>query len=145
MEVQFTLVGILVSALAYFFLGWAWHSPLLFVKPWSKEMGFDKMSKKESAAKMKEMPKAMMGNFLALLVTAWVLSHVIQFAGAFLHKTGPIHGAITGFFIWLGFISTTLMNTVLWEGRSLKLYFINVSFHLVGLMLMGAILAAFLN
>jgi hypothetical protein len=141
MDIHFNYVAIFLSALAYFLLGWAWHSPLLFLKPWSKEMGLDKLSKKEKEKKMQGMSKAMIGNFLALLVTAFVLTQVIQFAGAFLHKSCFAHGAISGFWIWLGFIATTILNTVLWEGRSWKLYFINVGYHLVGLLLMGSILA----
>ena len=142
MQMHFNFGAILVSSLAYFFLGWAWHSPILFQKTWSKEMGHDKISKKEREKMMKEMWKPMLGNFLALLVTAWVFTQVIQFAGAFLQKSGFVHGMISGFFIWLGFNATTLLNTVLWEMRSWKLYFINTGYHLVGLMLMGGILAA---
>ncbi len=142
MDVHTNCVAIFVSALACFFLGWAWHSPLLFMKTWMKEMGIKEPSKKEREKMMKGMWKPMLGNFLALLVTAWVLNSVIQFAGAFLHQSGFVHGMITGFFIWLGFIATTILNTVLWEKRSWTLYAINVSHHLVSLALMGGILAA---
>jgi hypothetical protein len=142
MDIHLNLAAIIVSALVYFFLGWAWHSPLLFVKIWMKEMGIKEPSKKDQKKMMKGMWKPMVGNFLALLVTAWVLNSVIQFAGAYLHKEGFVHGVITGFFIWLGFFATTFLNTVLWERRSWTLYGINVSYHLVGLALMGGILAA---
>ena len=140
-ECNVNVWALIVSALAYFFLGWAWHSPLLFMKAWAKEMGHDKMSKKEKEKAMKGMPKAMIGNFLALLVTAWVMSQIILFATAYTKNEGITGGMLTGFFTWLGFIATTVLNTVLWEGRSWKLYFINVSYHLVGLVLMGSILA----
>jgi len=134
--------AVLVSALAYFFLGWAWHSPLLFMKPWMKEMAFKKKSKKEMEAAMKGMWKPMLGNFLALLVTAYVFDHVIQFAAAFYKTSGYSNGLMAAFWVWLGFFATTILNTVLWENRSWKLYAINVSYHLCGLLLMGGILAA---
>lgn len=140
--IHLNYLAIFVSALAYFFLGWAWHSPLLFMKIWAKEMGFDKMSKKQQQENMKKMPLSMAGNFVIVLVTAWVLANVIQFAGVALQRSGLVHGLTSGFYVWLGFYATTLFNTVLWEGRSLKLYAINASYHLVGLLMMGAILAS---
>ena len=142
MDIHVNWVAIFVSALACFFLGWAWHSPLLFMKTWMKEMGFKAPSKKERENMMKGMWKPMLGNYLALLITAWVLNSVIQFAAPFMHQTGFVEGTITGCFIWLGFIATSILNTVLWEKRSWTLYAINVSHHLVGLALMGGILAA---
>ncbi len=141
MEMHTNYLAVLVSAIACFFLGWAWHSKLLFQKAWAKEMGHDKMSKKEKEKAMKMMPKSLIGNFLALLVTAYVLTHVIQACSAFDRTEGIAAGLQAGFFIWLGFVATTLLNTVLWEGRSWKLYFINVGHHLAGLLLMGSILA----
>lgn len=134
--------AILVAALASFFLGWAWHSPLLFMKAWLKERGMKEPSKKDREKMMKGMWKPMLGNFLALLLTAYVLTYVIQSAEAFSKTSGVAAGLQAGFWIWLGFIATTALNTVLWEKASWKLYFINVGHHLAGLLLMGAILAA---
>jgi hypothetical protein len=142
MEIHLNFGALLVSSLAYFFLGWAWHSPLLFMKAWVKEMGFPKLSKKEREKRMKGMWKPMLGNFLALLVTAYVFTYVIQYSQAFYKTSGPAGGLMSAFWLWLGFIATTLLNTVLWEGRSWKLFAINASYHLCGLLLMGAILAA---
>lgn len=99
-------------------------------------------SKKDREKMMKGMWKPMLGNFLALLLTAYVLTYVIQSAEAFSKTSGVAAGLQAGFWIWLGFIATTALNTVLWEKASWKLYFINVGHHLAGLLLMGAILAA---
>lgn len=142
MEVHFNWVAIFVSALVCFFLGWAWFSPLLFMKAWMKEIGMKEPSKKDRQKAMKGMWKPMLFNFLALLVTAWVLTNITQFAGAFLHKEGFTHGMITGFFVWLGFIGAPMLNIVLWEKKSLKLYAILAGHHLVSLALMGGMLAA---
>lgn len=141
MEIHINYVAVLVAAVAHFFLGWLWYS-VLFMKPWMKEMGKEKMSKKDREKAQKEMWKPMIGNFLTLLVTAWVLANVIQFAGIALHQSGGTHGLISGFYVWLGFFATTLMNTVFWGGHSWKLYTINSSHHLAGLLLMGGILGA---
>lgn len=144
MEMHTNWLAVFVGALAYFMLGWAWHSPLLFMKTWAKEMGFDKLSKKESAKMKKGMTRAMVGNFLALLVTGWVLSFSVSSARTAANFSGFSAGLIIAFWIWLGYIATTSLNSVFWEGRSWKLYFINVGYHLAGLLLMGGILAAWM-
>ena len=140
MEPHVNFLAVFMAALAHFLFGWAWHSPLLFAKTWSKEMGFDKWSKKQRDAGMKKMPMAMAGNFLALLVTAYVLAQVLQALHHFLQCSGVGSSLQICVWLWLGFYATTLLNGVLWENRSWKLYAINASYHLVGLLLMGAIL-----
>jgi hypothetical protein len=61
----------------------------------------------------------------------------VKFTGAETVKSG----ALTGFWLWLGFIATSNLETVLFESRPLGLYFINNGYHLVGLLGMGALLA----
>ena len=112
------------------------------MKPWMKEMGMKEPSKKDREKMMKGMWKPMVGNFITLLVTAWVLANVVQFAGIALHKSGAAHGLMTGFYIWLGFFATSLLNSVFWEKKSLKLYAINAGHFLAVLLLMGLILGA---
>lgn len=140
MEIHVNWFAVVVASLAHFMVGFVWYS-FLFMKPWMKEMGYDKMSKKERDKGKKQMPRSMAINFAALLVTAYVLSHVIQFSSAFYKVSGITAGLQSGFWIWLGFLATTALNGVAWEGRSWKLYAINVSAQLVGLLLMGSILA----
>ncbi len=142
MDIHVNYLAIFVSAVACFFLGWAWHSPLLFQKRWAKEMGHDKLSKKEKEKMMKMMPKSMVGNFITLLITAYVMAYLIPVCQTGFNHPGLAGGLMTGGWIWFGFIATALLNTVLWEGRSWTLYAINVGHHLVALLLMGAILAA---
>jgi hypothetical protein len=141
MEVHVNWLAVAVAAIAHFFIGWLWYS-VLFMKPWLKEMGMDKLTPKQRKEGMKEMPKSMAINFVTLLVTAWVLTYVIQFAAAFYKISGVMAGIQSAFWVWLGFYATTLVNAVLWEKRSWKLYGINVSHHLAGLLAMGIILAA---
>ena len=50
-------------------------------------------------------------------------------------------GAQTGFWLWLGFVVTTNLETVLFENRPLGLYLISNGYHLVGMLGMGALLA----
>ncbi len=141
MDIHINYMAVFVAALAQFFVGWAWFS-VLFVKPWMKEMGMKVPSKKEREKMMKGMWKPMLGNFASLLLTAWVLAYIVQFAGIAQHESGAVLGLKSGFYVWLGFFATTLMNTVFWERKSWKFYAINASHYLVGLLLMGLILGA---
>jgi hypothetical protein len=49
---------------------------------------------------------------------------------------------IVGFLAALGFVVTTYGTTSLFSGTSLTLYLINVGYHVIGLVVMGAILGA---
>ena len=142
MDMHVNYLAILVSALAAFFLGWAWHSPMMFIKPWSKELGFDKIPKKEREASMKKMPQTMLGNFLTLLVTAYVLAYLIPVCQTGFQHPGIGGGLMTAGWIWFGFIATSFMNRVFWEMRSWTFYAINAGYQLASLLIMGAILAA---
>lgn len=133
--------AVLVAAISSFLMGWLWHSPLLFGKLWGKLMGLDKLSKKQREKMMKRMGSSMLFAFLASLVMAYVLAYMVQACGGLFHTSGPMSGLQTGFWIWLGFMATISLNGVLWEGRKIQLYLINVGNQLAGILVMGAILA----
>src|ERR671929_170953 len=54
---------------------------------------------------------------LTSLVLAYVLAHFVKFTGAETVKSG----ALTGFWLWLGFVATSNLETVLFESRPLGL------------------------
>jgi hypothetical protein len=131
------LLAILVAAISTMVVGFVWYSPLLFAKPWMREMGYDLNDK----AKMEEMKKgagpAYAGSFLASLVSAFILA-------LFLHWTraASLHfGLMVGFHVWLGFVATVQLTGVLFMKQSMKLFAINTGYQLVCYLVMGAILA----
>ena len=95
--------------------------------------------------KMKEMQKkarpAYAANFVGALIMAFVLSHALVFASSYLHESGISAGLQTGFWNWLGFIAPVTLGSVLWDGKPMKLWMINAGYYLVGLLIMGVILA----
>jgi Protein of unknown function (DUF1761) len=132
------LLGVLVAAISTMVVGLLWYSPLLFAKPWVREMGYDMNDK----AKMEEMKKsagpAYAGSFVASLVSAFVLA-------LFLHWTKAANwqfGALIGFHVWLGFVATVQLTGVLFMKQSMKLFAINTGYQLVCYLVMGAILGA---
>jgi hypothetical protein len=127
--------AVFVSALAYWMLGAVWYSSLLFERPFIALKGF---TPEQLEAIRASSHAGEIGAALAVsLLTAYVLAHFVKFTGA---ETGA-SGALAGFWLWLGFVVTTNLSTVLFEGRPVGLYLINNGYHLVGLLGMGALLA----
>ena len=131
-EINYTAV--LVSAAAGFVIGMVWYS-VLFGKAWMKLSGMG--GKDMEKAKKKGMMGAMAAGFVSLLVMSFVLAHFVDLAGA----ATVLEGAQAGFWAWLGFIATVMLGTVLWEGKPVKLYLLNVAHYFVALVVMGSILA----
>ena len=97
-------------------------------------MGFSQKELPKMKAKAK---KSYAINFIATLVMVYVLAHFVDYAGA----TTIAGGVQAAFWVWLGFVATVQLGSVLWESKPWQLYFINVSYHLVTLLIMGVILA----
>ncbi|MDO8510396.1 MAG: DUF1761 domain-containing protein [bacterium] len=72
---------------------------------------------------------------------SYVLWHALVFASSFTATTGMAAGFMVGVWNWLGFIAPVTLGSVLWEGRSWKLWFLNNAYYLVTLVVMGIILA----
>lgn len=127
--------AIAVAALAYWALGALWYSPLLFADPFVSLMRWtpSDVAAIEAAGAGGEIVVA----FITSLVLVYVLAHFVKFTGAENVRTG----LLTGFWLWLGFVATTNLNTVLFESRPLGLYLINGGYHLVGMLGAGALLA----
>ena len=127
--------AVLASAAAYWVLGALWYSPLLFARPFIAFKGY---SPEQLAAIQSQSHAGEIGlAFLTSLVTAYVLAHFVKFTGAESARTG----ALAGFWLWLGFVVTTNLSTVIFEARPAGLYLINNGYHLVGILGMGSLLA----
>lgn len=138
MEVSVNYLAVLVAAMASMVVGFVWYG-FLFRKKWMELMGHTS----EGGGHITSMSvnKAYTIQFVASLVMAYVLSHVITFASAYMEAGGLQAGLSSGFWMWLGFIAPVSLGVVLWENKPWKLWFINASHYLVMLLVMGAILA----
>ena len=138
MLAEVNYLAILVATVASFILGMLWYSPLMFGNIWLKLMGFSPA--KIKAGKKKGMGKVMFFAFLGTLVSSYVLAQFLKVASAVTIKDG----LQVGFLIWLGFTATTMLGSVLWEGKPVKLYLINAAHGLTGLLVASAILVSWL-
>ena len=136
-EVDINYLAVLLAAAVAFALGALWYSPVLFAKPWMAAIGKTEAEIK-AGMEGQSMPMTFGLSFLAWLVTAFVLAHIVDYAAA----TTIATGLQTGFWVWLGFMITYEVIHGLFEGRSIRLFSINSGYHLMATLIMGAILAA---
>jgi hypothetical protein len=131
--------AVVASAVVMMILGALWYGPL-FGKEWMRLMGMKGPDKMDDKAK-----QAMMRSYglmaLGALVMSFVLAHTVIYAESYLGTSGVWGGLQAGFWNWLGFVAPVTLGTVLWEGKPWKLWFINVGYYLVGLLVIGALLS----
>lgn len=137
-QVYVNYLAVLVAAVAGMAVGFAWYGPL-FGKQWMALSGMSQQGINE--AKKQGMGKIYLVAFLGSLLMAYVLAHFLVFASFYTGAYGASAGLMAGFWSWLGFIVPVTIGSVLWEGKSLKLWFLNAGHYLVVLLLMGLILS----
>ena len=131
------LLAVLVAAISTMVVGFLWYSPILFAKPWMREMGYDPDDKAKVQQMQKSAGPAYFGSFVAGLVSAFILALFLhQF-----HAQSLELGLLVGSHVWLGFVATVQLTGVLFMKQSLKLFAINTGYQLVCYLVMGAILS----
>jgi hypothetical protein len=121
-------LAVIVAAVVAYGLGALWYSPLLFGKLWMK---LTKMQEPTGDAW-----KSYLAGFLTYLVQGVVLALIIEFTSF----KGAIGGLLMGFLVWIGFIGTHSLGRVLWEKRSVKLFWLDNGYNLLASLLMGLII-----
>lgn len=131
-------LAILLAAVLSMVIGSLWFGAL-FGKTWMKLMGMTKESMQ--GMKGSDMARLYGIQFVGSLVMAFVLAHALVFASSYLQVSGIPAGLQTGFWNWAGFVAPVTLGTVLWEGKSWKLWLFNNSYYLISLCSMGVLLA----
>lgn len=127
-------LAVLVGAVAAFVFGGAWYGVL--GKRWLAALG------KEEAAVRSGPPMALRLAIavLALLVMAYMLAGVIGHLGP--GQVTLQNGVIGGFFIWVGFVLTTLIVNYVFQNQKPMLTVIDGGHWLGVLLIEGAIIGA---
>ena len=126
---------VLVAAIAAFIIGFLWHGPL-FGKQWIRMMGIPR--KEVDAMKAKGMGP-MVPRMISALIQQIVIALVLSYLATALSITGAAAAVMFAMLLWLGFIVTVQLNTVLWENRKMNLYLFNITYHLVSLVVASLI------
>lgn len=130
-NIQIDWLVVFIAAIINMVIGYFWYSKWLFAKAYSK---LSKHADKDA----KPCAKTMVLGFIASLVIAYFLS----FFEAFLGVTTVTDGMFVGFLLWLGFVATTQVSSVIWNKRPFKLFMINSGFKLVSYLVMSGIIGA---
>jgi hypothetical protein len=138
MGVPINYWALLVAAVIQIVLGFLWYGPL-FGKPWMKMMGFTRESMEK--AKAKGMTTSYIVMLVSTFIMTYVLAHAIVFGSEYTNMYGATAGMTAAFWYWLGFVAPVTLGSVLWEGKSWKLWMLNAGYYLVALLISGGILA----
>jgi hypothetical protein len=94
------------------------------------------LSPQAMEAGKKTMPMMAFVGLLAAIVMAYVMAHFGIAWGVF-----DVVGAVElAFWLWIGFVVPPSLGVVLWEGKSVTLFFINAGYWLVAMIVASIIL-----
>lgn len=124
-------IGIIVATIVSFIFGFLWYGPI-FGKTWMSLMKFTEKDMKK--AKEKGMGKNYFAMLISTLVVVYILGIVVNFAGSVSEVI------LLTVLLWLGFVATTSLSQVLWEGKSMQLYIFNNAFSVINYVIIALIL-----
>lgn len=127
-------LAVIAAAVAAFAVGALWYGPL-FGRSWIAAHGY---SEQELAEMRTDPGKSYFVSFIALLVTASVLSMVLGWTGI----ETVSEGIRVAFVCWLGFMLTVGVTTWAFSNRKAATLLIDAAHQLAYMLIMGAILTA---
>ncbi len=126
-------VAVLVTAAIGFVIGFIWYG-FLFMKPWAKAVGLDPKGKDPAPV------RNMLIGFIITIISVYVLALFITNTGS----NTPLGGMLIAAIIWLGCSLTAGIGRVIWEKKPMSLFWINIPYELMNMLIVGAILGAWL-
>ncbi|WP_419906958.1 DUF1761 domain-containing protein [Hoeflea sp.] len=125
-------VGVLVATVAAFLIGAVYYGAL--AKPWMKAARIAPEDTKMS-------PVLFINSVICELVMAFILAGLIGHLGT--GQVTPYNGLVSGFFVWLGFVATTLAVNHRYQDFGWDLTLIDGLHWLLVLLAMGTIIGWF--
>ena len=126
-------LAVVVAAVAGFLLGWGWYS--VFGKVWMAGLG--KKQRRLRQGLCRSLPLVIAA--VSCLVMAYMLAGLM----GHLANVTIRGGVISAFFVWIGFVLTTVATNHAFEGMKPVVTAIDAGHWLAVLVLMGAIIGAF--
>lgn len=131
-------LAVVAAAIASFAFGGLWYGPLLG-KQWMEALG--KTKDDLLGAEGKPPVAAMVKTIIAELIMAWVLAGLIGHLGP--GRVTPLDGLISGAFVWLGFVATTLIVNHGYQRAKVGLTLIDGGHWLGVLLVQGLVIGLF--
>jgi hypothetical protein len=126
-------VAVIIAALAGFGLGTVWY--MILSKPWMDAVGKTGEDRPRGPAQYLPFAIAITALFVMALMLAGLMGHIgdVTIRG----------GVITAFFVWLGFVITTMGVNHAFSGAKTSLTLIDGGYWLAVLLIQGAVIGAF--
>jgi uncharacterized protein DUF1761 len=134
--VGMNVYAIVLAAIAGFMFGWLWYG-VLFSDAWLEACGKSREEVKGDTPS----PTPFIISFVGLVVMACVLAGVLRHLGP--DQVTLRSGIITGVFMWLGFVITTMVVNNAFRGAKSSLTLIDGGHWLGVLILQGAVIGWF--
>ncbi|MGH6866675.1 MAG: DUF1761 domain-containing protein [Methyloceanibacter sp.] len=126
--------AVIIAALAGFGLGAVWY--MVLSKPWLNAVGRTEADlKKEGSSQFLPFIIAI----LAIFVMAWMLAGLMGHLG----QVSIRGGLLTGLFVWIGFVITSMGVNHAFSGAKPALTLIDGGYWLAVLLIQGAVIGAF--
>jgi hypothetical protein len=132
MQIPVNYVAVVIAALAGFGLGAVWY--MVLSKPWVRAVG-----KTEEDLKKRGSAVPFLIAIIALLLMSWMLAGLM----GHLAQVNVRGGVMTAFFVWVGFVITTMAVNHAFAGAKPMLTLIDGLYWLATLAIMGAVIGAF--
>lgn len=129
--------AVLAAAITAYLIGWAWYSPILWLKPWLESRG-------TAQGALKTVPKSvMLYGFVNTLVVAFVIAVFLALVGA----ETLLASVQVALLLCFGFVATVKFNELLytaypphWGRRAQLLFIIDTGYWVVVFIVVAAII-----
>jgi hypothetical protein len=124
-------LAVVAAAVISMVVGFVWYSLTVFGKTWMKEVGLT----------MKQISNGPNAGYaitmVGALIQAYVLAHVVQYAGA----ATWAEGLVTGLWLSVGLVATAIAANYVFAQRSRTLWLIDAGYFVTTFALNGVLLA----
>ena len=76
------------------------------------------------------------------LIASLVIAYFLAFLEGALGVTTVTDGMFVGFSMWLGFVASTQISAVIWNGAPFQLFVLDTGFRLLSFLVMGGVIGA---
>ncbi len=129
---------ILLAAVVSFAFGALWYGTLSH--QWMAAAGIEAGEMERRKASMGPVPLAYVVTFIALIIMAWMLAGVLLHLSLGGMAISVRAGMISGFFLWFGFVMTSMAVNHAFQGAKRALTLIDGGHWLGVLLIQGAVL-----
>ncbi len=130
-NVQIDVLTVIIAAILNMVIGFLWYSKWLFGPAW---MRLCHMKKEDCCA-----GKAC---WVYMAIVSLVIAYFLAFFEAYLGVTTVTDGMFVGFCIWLGFVATTQISSVIWGRAPFKLFLVDTGCKLLSFLVMSGVIGA---